>query len=838
MATDRIRPADALAGADWSCVSSPPGSRTGPDDLDTLSRGWIAAEVPGTVAVALRGVGASEVSQERLDGQDWWFRCHFLRPDAPDAPDGWFLECEGLATLADVWLNGEHLVASSSMFASHVIPVSLADDNDLCIRFAALTPVLDQRRPRPRWKAKGVTSQNLRWIRTTLLGRQAGWTVVPAPVGPWRPVRIRPAGPLEVRSRRVFATCSDVPGGTTTGTVAVDIEVTGTAVGGPGPLVAEVAVAGHTAPLEVSRHGDAVRVSGEIAVDDVERWWPHTHGAQRRYPVEVTVSGHVLDAVDVGFRTVEVDRKDGAFTFVVNGVPVFCRGACWLPPDPIGYHVDDAEIECLIDLARRGGMNMLRVPGGTVYEDERFFEACDRAGILVWQEAMLGLVDPPADEVFTEILVAELTAVLGRAAAHPCLALFCGGQELEEQPAMFGLPRERWTTPIIHTVLPDLVDRLAPGLPYIPTSPTGGDLPFQIDVGVCHFFDVGVYLFPLSNLRRSAPRFIAEGLAFAGPPERASVDEGFGGDLTAKHESEWKRAVHRDAGSWFDLEDVRDHYAATLFGVDMAVLWRSDPEKALDLGRAVVTEIMGTALAEWRRASSPCAGFLAMSLCDLRAGPGWGLVDSFGRPKSAWYALARASTPVAVLATDEGVNGLALHLVNDTDAPVEGTLVVGLHTAAHRVEEGTCAVVVPAQGGCQVHADALFDGFRDLTYAYCFGPRSYDLVTADLVDASGGVVACATYLPGGPARDGDPDVGLQADLEPGEGEAWRLEVNSRRFAQYVHVDVPGYVADDSWFHLPPGGSRVTVLRPWPGAPEAPRGWVRALNSSVPGAVTP
>ena len=91
--------------------------------------------------------------------------------------------------------------------------------------------------------------------------------------------------------------------------------------------------------------------------------------------------------------------------------------------------------------------------------------------------------------------------------------------------------------------------------------------------------------------------------------------------------------------------------------------------------------------------------------------------------------------------------------------------------------------------------------------------------------------------PGGPAREPDPDVGLQAEVEPVDGGAWHLQVSARRFAQYVQVDVPGYVADDSWFHLPPGGTRTTVLRPWPGAPEAPRGWVRALNSAVPGAVT-
>ena len=834
MGTDPTRATDLLAGAGWSCASTPAGSRSGPDDLDGLVRGWIEARVPGTVAAALREVGAADVSQERLDGQDWWFRCRFPRPEGKVAVHGWVLECEGLATLADVWLNGVHLLGSASMFTSHAVPVPLLeDDNDLCIRFAALTPVLAERRPRPRWKAKGVVSQNLRWIRTTLLGRQAGWAVVPAPVGPWRPVRLRPALPVEVASRRVLATCPAGTGGATMGTVTVDLEVTGPAVDGP-ETVAEVTVAGRTARLAAVRDGDVVRLSGEVAVDGIERWWPHTHGDQPRYAVQAVVAGHAMDLGEVGFRSVEAVREDGGFSLVVNGVPVFCRGACWYPPDPVGYDADDAEVEHLVDLARRGGMNMLRIPGGTVYEDERFYDACDRAGILVWQDSMLGMVDPPDDAAFTGAVVAEVTEVLARATAHPCLAVFCGGQELEEQPAMFGLARERWTTPLIHAVLPELVGRLAPGLPYLASSPTGGDLPFQTDVGVSHYFGVGMFLFPLSDLRRSAPRFAAEGLAFAVPPERASIDEGFGGDLTAHHESDWKRAVHRDAGSWFDLEDVRDHYAASLFGVDMAGLWRSDPEQALDLGRAAVTEIMGSALAEWRRTSSPCAGFLGIGLRDLRLGPGWGVVDSFGRPKAPWYALARASAPVAVLATDEGVNGLSLHLVNDTAESIGGKLVVGLHTAAHGVEQASCEVVVPARGGLQIHADGLFDGFRDLTYAYCFGPRSYDLVPAELVDASGRVLAGTGFLPGGPAREPDPDVGLQAVVEVVDGSAWRLHVSARRFAQYVHVDAPDFIASDSWFHLPPGGGRDVILRPrsGSGSEAAPSGVVRALNSTV------
>ncbi len=179
--------------------------------------------------------------------------------------------------------------------------------------------------------------------------------------------------------------------------------------------------------------------------------------------------------------------------------------------------------------------------------------------------------------------------------------------------------------------------------------------------------------------------------------------------------------------------------------------------------------------------------------------------------------------------TDEGLNGLALHLVNDTGDPVEATLSVGLHTAAHRVEEVSRPVSIPARGGIEIVADSLFDGFRDLAYAYRFGPRPYELVTADLV-AGGTVLASTGFLPGGPARPVEGDVGLQARLEPADGGVWCLSISARRFSHYVHVDVPGFRPDDSWFHLPPEGARTVYLAPEPGTGPEPRGKVRALNA--------
>jgi beta-mannosidase len=827
---------DLLEDAEWWCTGTAPGTWSGPQDLDDTFD-WLAAPVPGTVAAALRAVGAEDPPVARLDGQDWWYRCRVAGPTEPAGGASWLLESDGLATLADVWWNGRHVVSSDSMFAPSRVTVDAPGaQNELCIRFAALTPVLDERRPRPRWKSTGVTSQNLRWLRTTLLGRQAGWASVPAPVGPWRPVRLRPAAPVEVVRRSVRALCPSGVG-PTSGTVAVSLVVSGPdpAPGSPPPEAALV-VAGTRTGLVASPDGAGWRLTGTAAVGPVDRWWPHTHGDQPRYPVRAEIAGVTVDLGEVGFRTVEADRSDDGFGLVVNGVPVFCRGACWYPVDPVGLQTTDAELSSSMRQVRAAGVNLLRIPGGTVYETERFFDACDRAGVLVWQDAMLGPVDPPSDEGFLATVDAEVTTVLDAAAGHPSLAVLCGGEEVEEQPAMFGLPRDRWPSPVVERVLPETVGREAPGLVYVTSSPSGGTLPFQSDAGVCHYYGVGIYRFPLGDLRRAAPRFVTEGLAFAVPPDRATVAEVFDGDPSGRHGPAWARAVHRDAGSWLDLEDVRDHYVASLFGVDPGTLWRTDPSRALDLGRAAMAEVAAAAVAEWRRPGSSCAGMVVIGWRDLRPGPGWGLVDACGRPKAPWYVLARGWAPLAVLCTDEGVNGVDVHVANDTGTDVEAVLLLGLHTAAHTVETASCPVRVPARSGATVRAESLFDGFRDLNYAYRFGDRTYDLVTVDLVDPSGAVRAHTSFLPGGPVREPEPDVGLQARVESADGGAWLLHVSTNRFAQYVQVDVPGFAASDSWFHLPPHGGRTVRLDPEPGVVTEPSGWVRALNSPTAGRV--
>ena len=188
-ARGRVRDHAVIPIADgWQAASAAPGDRTTPADLEDLA--WLPATVPGTVAGALRAAGRSAPD---LDADDWWFRTTF---DAAPVAAGEevVVRFGGLATLAEVFLNGRPILTSSSMFEEHVVDASdvlVGGQNTLAIRCRALNPELAvARRPRARWRTRLVSDNNLRWFRTMLLGRIPGFSPRPAAVGPWRPISL------------------------------------------------------------------------------------------------------------------------------------------------------------------------------------------------------------------------------------------------------------------------------------------------------------------------------------------------------------------------------------------------------------------------------------------------------------------------------------------------------------------------------------------------------------------------------------------------------------------------------------------------------------------------
>lgn len=837
MARARIagsRTARPVGGA-WAIAVGTAGRIERPADLQSLPLDWIPCPGPMPAAAALRAAGRWDLDHPRdFDADEWWYRCRFA---VADPAARLRLRFEGLATVADAWLNATHILRSNSMFVEHTVRVDglLRDDNELLLRFHPLLPLLAPRSPRAKWRTSLVAHQQLRWHRTTLLGRMPGWCPPIAPVGPWRAILIQPGSPIDVEGADIRTALDGAAG-----IVRVSVRATAAAPGAS-TLEGTVTVGECAAALACEcRPGGEIVLQADVRVPRAERWWPHTHGGQPLYPVRlsVRVDGDVVD-VDlgqVGFRDLDVERgTDGeGFGLTINGAPVFCRGVCWTPLDLARLDADPADYRAALERLRNAGTNMVRVGGTMTYETDTFHDLCDELGILVWQDFMFANMDyPSADSEFIHAATTEARQVLERLAARPSLAVVCGNSEVEQQAAMLGLPPDKWNNPLFGDMLPALVKSITPHVAWLPSTPTGGALPFHADRGVAHYYGVGAYRRPLEDARRAGVRFASECLGFSNIPDAAAAHIAPGEGGPPGDHARWKAGVPRDAGVDWDFEDVRDHYVQLLFGVEPAAVLARDPERYLALGRVAIGEVMRRTFSEWRRPGSSCRGGLVWFARDLRPGAGWGIVDSAGRPKAAYWYLKRAFAPVALVAADEGLNGLWLHALNDTPASIDAEIRVALYGDGRpRGPRVSALLTIPPRSARSVHADALFGGFLDLTYAYRFGPPGHDTVAATMTDrASGALLGSAHCFPCGLPVGIQSGLNLEARAEPTPG-GYALVVEADRFAHAVAIEAEGFLPDDNYFHVEPGERRRVELRAEK-VDQPLRGRVSALNSPGP-----
>ncbi|MEO7103808.1 MAG: glycoside hydrolase family 2 protein [Gemmatimonadaceae bacterium] len=812
--------------AKWHMARTTPGALSSAADLANLREGWIQASAPGTVASALRDAGMWDWrSTANLDDDDWWYRCNF---HCANTAVGASLEFEGLASLADVWLNGVHLFSSDNMFVAHSIDTAsaLRDENELIIRFRSLTHALAERRQRPRWRTRLASSQNLRWIRTTLLGRIPGWSSFAQPVGPWKAVTLVPNDTPRVVSRRFDARLDG-----TDGVVSVTAQIRVSA--GVTFDSATVSIGSEIQQASIGRRDGDWIVNASIRVPDASIWWPHTHGAQPLYDVAMTLglkdSPVSLVLGRVGFREVKLDSTAGKFQLRINGTDVFWRGACWCPPDPFALQSSRKQYRRILELARAAGMNMLRVGGTMVYEHDDFYDLCDELGIVVWQDLMFANMDyPHADVAFTANVQTEVSQFMERIAAHPSIAIVCGNSEVEQQAAMLGLPEPEWRNSLFATVFPEVVAGVAPRVPYWPSSPSGGDLPFHVNAGDGHYFGFGPYLRPPLDVRASNVQFASECLALANPPEPEFIDRMECGSAGAGHHPDWKRGVPRDNGAAWDFEDVRDHYVGKFFGVDPAVVRYGNPERYLALGRVAGGEVIARTISEWRRSGSPCSGALLWLYNDLRPGPGWGVLDSEGNPKAAYYYVARVFSPIAVLMTDEGLNGISITAINDTATPINPELRLSLLNGSTLVGETATRLALGARSSVELTADALLGTFTDVSYAYMFGKPNHDAVVVTLIDPdSGELLAESFHFPTGISAPRAP-AHLQAQVARISGGAYSLTVTSDELALAVAIEAVGWKLSDNYFNIAPGRERTILLTADDGTSRL-AGRVTALN---------
>lgn len=737
--------------------------------------GWLPAVVPGGVGSSPALVDADPDAAVTADEHAWWFRRAVETGEGPHE-----LVLDGIGTYADVYVDGEHVARSDNAFRAQHLPLDVAPgEHVLAVRIGALTEVAVPRRPRARWRSALLPDASMRWRRSPHLGRIPSWQGAAPYVGIVGHLDLRPA-----RARLGV--------------------VRATRVGDDG--VVDVTLDGHL-PGATVRAGEHVAVPDaqgrvRLVVPNAPAWRPHTHGEPATCELVVEQDGQAVDRRVIGFARIEILDPTGSPRVQVDGLDVFVRGACWVPTDARAWVDDPDRVERDLRALADAGMNAVRITGTNRYEPAAFWDAAARAGLLVWQDVMLATFDPPEDEAWLAELEVELTDQLSRLQGRPNVLAVCGGTETEQQPTLMGVDIDTLHISAIHDVLPRVAATVLPDAPHVTSSPSGGPLPTSIAQGFSHYFGVGAYLRPLDDALSSRVAFASESLAFAIPPEEATVrlDEP-GGVLDVRDEG-WRDGVPSDRGVDWGFDDITDHYVTDLFGLHRDGV---PPARWLDLERAAVAHAMTRTFATWRSPESATGGAFVLSHADLRRGPGWGLIDHRGLAKAPLLALRDVLAPTALLVVDHGLDGLYLDVVLDGPEAVHADLTIEVFAAGDRpVGQAGVDITAPTR----VHVERALGGFRDLTYAWRFGDRYYRALRAVLTRHDDGtILAECTHLLAPATALARPEPGIAATCHEHDG-VLDVIVTATDLVEFVHVDAPGWAPTIGWFHLAPGRTRT------------------------------
>ena len=408
-----------------------------------------------------------------------------------------------------------------------------------------------------------------------------------------------------------------------------------------------------------------------------ELWWPNGYGKQPLYEVEVILhrdgasDSAPLDrrTYQVGLRTIELRQQEDewgrSFVFVVNGVPVFAKGSNWIPADSFPTRITDDLLEELIRSAADTHQNMLRVWGGGFYEEERFYDLCDRYGILVWQEFIFSCsIYPLDDPEFLDNVHVEAVENVRRLRHRASLALWCGNNEME-----WGWVDWGWDVPelqdlkaaydqFFHHTLPEWCVTEDPDHSYWPSSPSS-DTPFEDPNGQrqgdAHYWDVWHGRKPFTAYRGQYPRFMSE-FGFQALPPLATI-------RTYADEADWNMT------SYIMEQHQKNASGNGLMVGQMLDTFRlpKDFESLVYLSLVLQAEGIRYGVEHWRRHMDRVAGTLYWQLNDCWPVASWSSLDYFGRWKALHYAARRFYAPV-MLSIEDNPPEQALHVTSERAA--------------------------------------------------------------------------------------------------------------------------------------------------------------------------
>ncbi|MFZ5495357.1 MAG: beta-mannosidase [Verrucomicrobiota bacterium] len=668
---------------------------------------WLPAVVPGCVHTDLQRAGRipdpfwgrNELGLQWIEECDWEYRAIFTVPERLLAEEVIELVSDGLDTVATVRLNGRILGRTENMFISHRWPVKARlrpGRNELTVRFGSAMGYIRTHRRGHRPREYNDPSGRCQVIRKEQC--QFGWDWGPRFVtsGIWRDLRLEAWSGNRLDGLRL--TQKHAPDRSVTLTLA------------PALARAERRV--------VCRHrltlNSVVVAEGAgrtITLARPQLWWPNGHGEQPLYRLEVEVArpdGRVLGRWQrrIGLRTIRLDRRPDAggesFRFVVNGRPIFAKGANWIPAHSFVAGLGREDYARDLRSAAAAHMNMLRVWGGGIYEDEAFYDLCDELGLLVWQDFMFACSIYPADRSFLRSVETEAGQQVRRLRHRACLALWCGNNEITQLNSdLLQQPRLRRNyDALFHRLLPRIVRHHDGATGYWPSSshrpgrdnsPAAGEL-----CGDTHFWDVWHRRKPVKDYEKWRFRFVSEfGMqSYSSAATQATFCPPGEGNLfspTMENHQKFR------GGNQVILDYVSRRYRFPKSQDDLVYLSQINQAYCMQTG-----------VEHYRRNMPHCMGALYWQLNDCWPVASWSSIEFTGRWRALHHVARRFFAPALVSAHVPGdesptignyrsstVRKVHLYTVYDAPTRVRGLLRWELfHVAGRVLLRGHKAVVL------------------------------------------------------------------------------------------------------------------------------------------------
>lgn len=792
-------------------------------DLDQARRvelqaeGWMDQPVPGDIHQGLISagkiqeplLGMNSYACEWTEKRSWWFRRDFEITQSFLDADVCELELNGLDSAAEIFLNGTHIGSQPSAFYPFVKDVRAwlrVGENRLLVRLSAgvenvseadvdslivrtNTEAVNGRPERGDWRRAFVRKPQYTWgwdwsprVPTTAIGGDVRLCALSGAL--IRDVSLRPLhhgqdillqAALVVEGLHYYKTLQ--------GTLWLRV----------------------TAPdgrVFQASSGRVLLRSGYNALDlavliaDAQLWWPNDLGQPNLHRIEAVLETDAgreeFPAFDYGIRFLELETSPD-FALHVNGKKIFCKGADWIPTDTVYARADAGRYAHLVGEARAANFNMLRVWGGGLYEPEIFYQACDREGILLWHDFMFACTPYPDHLAwFREQVRLEAEHQTRRLARHACMGLWCGSNENNWGFDEWWRDQTRGGAWIYNSLLPEIVRRNDPGVPYWNGSPYGGDHPNCAEVGDRHHWGDGMMNPEME--RRIRPeiydevdsRFISE-FGYVGACSKETTLQYLDGQPAEETGAAWQH--HTNTFEKFTVRaGIKKHYI--------------DPEN-LDLEHYLLYSGLTQGLMygyslDSMRANPRCGGGLFWMFADCWGEVGWTIVDAFMRRKPSFYFVRRSFAPLRLVLRPAGADKIRVMVINDTPHEQVFDLEYGyVRLDGREADLDRTQVRVPALA--RVEAMQFNRGGRS------------ELEGVWLARVVGSEMQASLFRAVDFRQLQYPPVQVEWKLETGP-EGAVVELHSATYAHAVHLDLPeGVLPADNYVDLLPGEKRRIAL---------------------------